>query len=71
MWVSRTTFPEHARSGKLPEGAEVTTREVLGGKTAREVAEQTRINELGGIKNLENKVNPIGPSRQHLMEKPR
>jgi hypothetical protein len=45
-------------------------KEVLGGKTARAVAEQQRINELGGIKGLENEVNPIGPTRQHLMEKP-
>lgn len=40
---------------------------VEGGKTAREVAEQKRINELGGVTNLENKVNPIGPRRQHIM----
>lgn len=43
------------------------TTEVLGGKTAREVAEQTRINELDGIQNLENIRNPIGADRQWLM----
>jgi RHS repeat-associated protein len=58
---------QHVRSGKLPQGGAVKVTEVLGGKTTREIAEQTRINELGGIKNLENKVNPIGPNRQHLM----
>jgi hypothetical protein len=62
---------QHLRSGKLPAGNPVTFKEVLGGKTAREIAEQTRINELGGIKNLENKVNPIGPKRAHLMAGPK
>ncbi|MES1165653.1 MAG: RHS repeat-associated core domain-containing protein, partial [Verrucomicrobiota bacterium] len=59
---------QHTRSGKLPKGASVTTKEVQGGKTAREIAEQKRIDELGGIGNLENKVNPIGPNRQHLLK---
>jgi hypothetical protein len=45
----------------------VKKTEVLGGKTAREIAEQLRINILGGIDKLENKVNPIGPARQHLL----
>lgn len=39
---------------------------VGGGKLQREIAEQARINRLGGISNLANKVNPIGPARQHL-----
>lgn len=39
-------------------------------KVSREISEQHRVNELGGIKELENKVNPIGPKRQHLMDKP-
>jgi RHS repeat-associated protein len=61
---------QHVRSGKLAaeEAGNVRRTEVLGGKTAREIAEQHRINELGGIQNLENKVNPIGPSRQHLIK---
>ena len=33
---------------------------MLGGKTAREVAEQRVIQKLGGIERLENKVNPVG-----------
>jgi RHS repeat-associated protein len=63
---------QHSRSGKLPPGNEPSTAEVLGGKTAREIAEQQRIDELGGIAggNLENQVNPIGPRRQHLIEPP-
>ena len=42
---------------------------VDGGKLAREIAEQTRINQLGGIVNLENLRNPIGAARQYLMPK--
>lgn len=40
---------------------------VKGGKTQREIAEQHMIDRLGGIKNLMNTVNPIGPKRFHLM----
>src|SRR5438477_243641 len=60
---------EHLVSGKLlPEGLDaVRTTEVLGGKTAREIAEQLRINELGGIKNLENVRNAIGKAREYLL----
>ncbi len=59
---------EHLRAGRLdPSDATLKTKEVLGGKLAREIAEQQRINQLGGIDNLANKVNPIGPARQHLM----
>jgi hypothetical protein len=60
---------DHRRSGKLlpRDLSTIRTRTVLGGKTTREIAEQTRINKLGGIENLENDRNPIGPLRQHLM----
>ncbi|OQW33080.1 MAG: hypothetical protein A4E19_06970 [Nitrospira sp. SG-bin1] len=60
---------QHRRSGKLPEGNEVKVTEVLGGKTTREIAEQNRIRELGGIGsgNLANQRNPIGPKRRHLL----
>jgi RHS repeat-associated protein len=63
---------QHLRSGKLlaADASSVRTTEVLGGKTAREVAEQVRINQLGGILKLENKVNPIGPARSHLLPPP-
>ncbi len=60
---------QHIASGKLLEAElpNVTRTEVLGGKTAREVAEQLRINELNGVKGLENVRNPIGPARKHLI----
>ncbi len=55
---------QHRRDGKLPEGNGVNTEEVLGGRLAREIAEQRRIDNLGGLKNLENKINPLGPKRR-------
>jgi hypothetical protein len=65
---------EHVASGKITqEAADAAARtEVLGGKTAREIAEQRRINELtNGVgardPGIANKVNPIGPKRQHLL----
>lgn len=60
---------QHVKSGKLDENElqNVLRTEVLGGKTAREIAEQKAINGLGGIDGLENKVNPIGPARSHLL----
>ncbi len=60
---------EHIASGKLLPGTVVKTTEVLGGKTAREIAEQLRINSFGGIKYLENIRNPIRPARQYLLPK--
>ena len=61
---------QHINSGKLltKDIGSIRTTEVLGGKTAREIAEQRRINELGGISKLENQRNPIGPARQHLLQ---
>ncbi len=62
-------FEQHVRSGKFT-GEEVGAAErihVPGGKTQREVAEQLKIDELGGIGNLLNRVNPIGPRRVDLM----
>ena len=58
---------QHVASGKLLPGSAVSTTEILGGKTVREIAEQLRINELGGIENLENIRNPIGQARQYLL----
>ena len=40
---------------------------VGGGKTQREVAEQLKVDEMGGIDNLLNRVNPIGSRRFDLM----
>lgn len=63
---------EHVQTGKgaADDVAQAVRTEVKGGKTAREIAEQRRIDELGGVKsgNLENKRNPIGPARSHLMD---
>jgi RHS repeat-associated protein len=63
---------QHVRAGKVTQAAADAAKrtEVLGGKTAREVAEQMRINKLGGIGKLENKVNPIGPARSSLLPPP-
>ncbi|HET6550098.1 MAG TPA: RHS repeat-associated core domain-containing protein, partial [Solirubrobacter sp.] len=65
---------QHVRSGKITqEAADAAARtEVMGGKTAREIAEQRRINEVtNGVgasdPGIANKVNPIGPKRQHLL----
>jgi hypothetical protein len=40
---------------------------VLGGKVSREIAEQLRINELGGVDFLENINNPVGAAPQYLL----
>ena len=50
-------------------GTDPKITEVKGGKTAREVAEQRRINQLGGTKDnpgsqASNQRNPIGKGRQ-------
>jgi hypothetical protein len=57
------------RSGRFMQ-AEVAAAEriaVSGGRTAREVAEQRKIDELGGIPKPLNQRNPIGPRRFDLM----
>lgn len=60
-------FAEHIADKKLVAGTSVTITEVLGGKTQREIAEQLRIDALGGVGNLENKRNPIGLARKYLL----
>lgn len=62
---------EHKRSGMWDGKPTVIQRPVAGGKTAREIAEQRRIDELGGIMGgrVANKRNPIGPNRQHLLKR--
>jgi hypothetical protein len=64
---------QHAQSGRLADGTDVTVTPVAGGKTAREVAEQRRINELGGTarkpgSQTSNERNPIGPKRLKRIE---
>ncbi len=65
---------QHERSGKKAADAVATSTSVPGGKTAREVAEQRRINELGGIRTApdsrtSNVRNPIGPARRADVDK--
>ena len=61
----------HISDGRVsPDGAAAAKRTyVPGGKTAREIAEQRRIDDLGGVNGgrVTNKVNPIGAKRQYLM----
>ena len=63
---------QHIAAGRLKPGTETTT-EVLGGKTAREIAEHREIQSLtNGVParhspNVTNKKDPIGPARQHLL----
>ncbi len=60
---------QHVANGKFTaeEAARAIRTEVLGGKTAREIAEQLKIDSYGGIRNLLNRVNPIGDARRGLM----
>ncbi len=62
---------DHIASGKVTSsaGASAKITPVRGGKTAREIAEQKRIDALGGVKNLENVRNPVGEKRKHLLER--
>jgi hypothetical protein len=61
-----------ARGGRFTEAelASAERVEVPGGKTAREIAEQQKIDELGGVGQLLNVRNPIGPRRFQLMPQP-
>ena len=63
---------QHLASGKplADDISSVRVQQVLGGRVSREVAEQRRTDapDLGGIQNLENLRNPIGPGRQHLLQ---
>ncbi|MDG2997263.1 RHS repeat-associated core domain-containing protein, partial [Vibrio parahaemolyticus] len=65
---------QHVKTGKLDPNQSVKTTEVLGGKTAREIAEHKRIQEItGGVParfsdKVSNKVDPIGPNRRHFLD---
>ncbi len=65
---------QHVKSGKLDPNTSVNTTGVTGGKTAREIAEHKRIQEItGGVParfsdKVSNKVDPIGPKRKHLLD---
>jgi RHS repeat-associated protein len=58
---------QHVDRGKLHPSSSVGVQPVAGGKTSREIAEQKRINEHGGVSNLANLRNPIGLRREHLL----
>ena len=66
----RRRLQQHLNSEKLPanELPNVQSQDVFGDKTAREIAEQRRIDSLGGIQQTENQRNPIGPNRQQLLQ---
>jgi len=64
----------HEKNGRLDPGTE-KVKEVKGGKTAREISEHKRIQEITGgepaktSSKVSNKKDPIGPKRQNLLEK--
>ena len=66
---------QHERAGSYDPNGGATTTEVPGGKTAREIAEHQRIQELtNGVParlspDVANLRDPIGPARQHLLPK--
>jgi hypothetical protein len=65
---------QHQASGKFAPGTKVSTTEVAGGKTVREIAEHNRIQQLGGVKSkpdsqTSNIRNSIGRNREHLLHK--
>jgi hypothetical protein len=64
---------DHENAGKFPSGTKITATAVRGGKTAREIAEQKRIDQLGGVRSVpgsktSNIRNPIGEARRHLLK---
>lgn len=62
----------HGRTGRYAPGTATTTA-VPGGRTAREISEHQRIQEItGGVParqsdSVSNQVDPIGPRRRHLL----
>jgi RHS repeat-associated protein len=60
---------QHIQQGKLAiqDIDSIVAKEVLGGKTAREIEEQLSILRNGRIPNLRNQVNPIGAARGNLL----
>ncbi|MBT0774218.1 GIY-YIG nuclease family protein [Kineosporia sp. J2-2] len=61
---------EHVEANKFTpnQASAAAFFSVSGGKLRREIAEQRMIERLGGVENLENVNNPIGPLRRHLMK---
>ena len=65
---------QHQKAGRLDPKVKPDVKEVPGGKTSREITEHKQIQErTGGVPAREspdvaNKVDPIGPKRQHLLK---
>ena len=65
---------QHIASGKLPEGTKVTSKEVRGGKTKRELAESDRLKEIVGDEKVSqsakvsNRRNPVSEQRRRRLE---
>ena len=68
--VNTVRLLKHVATGKITKSAALAARRIAvpGGKTAREIAEQLKVDELGGIRVLANEVNPIGAARRSLMQ---
>ena len=65
---------QHEKSGRLATGDKAKTTPVTGGKTQRELAEQKRIDKLGGTRNnsgsrTSNVRNPVSRERRRRLEK--
>jgi len=63
----------HGRTGRLAAGENPSTTSVGGGRIARETAEQTRINQLGGTRSVpgsrtSNIRNPVSRQRQRKLD---
>jgi RHS repeat-associated protein len=65
-----TRLARHVATRKIGIAAARTAHRIAvpGGRTAREVAEQLKIRELGGVGELENVVNPIGHGSKGLLQ---
>jgi hypothetical protein len=65
---------KHQQAGRLAGPTVLKSNAVSGGRTAREIAEHKRIQELtGGLPakqsaNVANQRDPIGPNRRHLLD---
>ena len=70
----KNRLKQHEKAGKYDPNSSVKLTKVKGGKTAREVTEHKRIQEItGGVParfsdKVANKVDPIGPARRYLLE---
>lgn len=63
-----TRLLQHVATGKITPAAARSAQRIYvpAGRATREWAEQLKIRDLGGIRVLENKLNPIGKGRARL-----